>query len=111
MTTQNALEAYANATTEMDTLLDTYQYQDFDYVREFVGVFRSVFQESGIPLINGFFCIVPALCLNWMDAIILGKEMMHKKNITRDGYYTDDGFAVGLTFCLVVLEQIKHYER
>ena len=45
-----------------------------------------------------------------MGASIQGKEMMHKKNISRNGYFTDDGFAVGLAFCLSVLEQNKQYE-
>ena len=84
---------------------------DSDYIRAFVDIFKAVFQESNAPPKNGFFCLVPALCLNWIDASIQGKEMMHKKNITRDGYYTDDGFAVGLIFCLTILDQIEQYER
>lgn len=85
--------------------------QDYDYIRSFVDTLKGVFQESNASPQNGFFCLVPALCLNWIDASIQGKEMMHKKNITRDGYYTDDGFAIGLIFCLTILDQIKHYER
>ena len=46
-----------------------------------------------------------------MEASIQGKETMHKKNTTRDGYYIDDGFAVGLAFALSVLNQTKAYER
>ena len=86
---------------------------DPDFVRAFVGVFRGVIQksESENAFMGNFFCIVPALCLCWMEASIQGKEMMHKKNITRDGYYTDDGFAVGLAFALSVLGQTKTYER
>mmetsp|Transcript_21613 Transcript_21613/g.52202 ORF Transcript_21613/g.52202 Transcript_21613/m.52202 type:complete len:1326 (+) Transcript_21613:117-4094(+) len=85
---------------------------DPDFVRAFVGVFRGVIQksESENAFMGNFFCIVPALCLCWMEASIQGKEMMHKKNITRDGYYTDDGFAVGLAFALSVLGQTKTYE-
>jgi hypothetical protein len=46
-----------------------------------------------------------------MEISCQGKEMMHKKNITRDGYFTDDGFAVGLAFVLSVFGQTKSYER
>jgi WASH complex subunit 7 len=46
-----------------------------------------------------------------MDASLQGKEMMHKKNITRGGYYTDDGFAIGLAFILSVTDQQKMYDR
>ena len=35
---------------------------------------------------------------------------MHKKDVSRDGYYTDDGFAVGLAFSLSVLNQTKTFE-
>lgn len=84
---------------------------DPDYVRAFVNVFKGVVSKSDNSFMNGFFCMVPALCLCWMESSLQGKEMMHKKNITRDGYYVDDGFAVGLSFCLSVLGQVKQYER
>ena len=95
----------------VDTL-ESHKNEDSDYTRWFVSVFKGLFRESDVPPPkNGFFCLVPALCLSSMDASIQSKEMMHKKNITRDCFYTDDGFAIGLTFCLVVMEQIKQYER
>lgn len=82
-----------------------HEQQNPDYIREFVDAFKGLLQA------DGFFSLVPVFCLNWMDASIQGKEIMHKKSITNDGYYTDDGFAVGLTFCLVALDQVKQYER
>lgn len=96
-----------------DAISDIMTKPDPDFVRAFVDVFRGVIHksESENPFMGSFFCIVPALCLCWMEASIQGKEMMHKKNITRDGYYTDDGFAVGLAFVLSVSGQIKSYER
>lgn len=87
------------------------QISDSDHIRALVDEFKNVSKESSVSSTNCFFCFVPALCLNWLDASSQGKEVMLKKNITRDGYFTDDGFAVGLTFCLVVTEQIKQYER
>ena len=88
-----------------------HQTDDLDHIRSFVSEFRSVLQESNVPSSNGFFCSVPGLCLNWLDASSQGKESMLKKNITRDGYFCNDGFALGLMFCLVVLDQVKQYER
>lgn len=84
---------------------------DPDFVRAYVNVFKGVIIKSDNSFMSGFFCMVPALCLCWMEASLQGKEMMHKKNITGDGYYTDDGFAVGLAFSLCVLGQVKQYER
>ncbi len=84
---------------------------DPDFIRAFVNVFKGVVSKSDNSFMSGFFCMVPALCLCWMEASLQGKEWMHKKNISRDGYYTDDGFAVGLSFCLSVLGQVRQYER
>eukprot|EP00804_Cyclotella_cryptica_P021844 CCRYP_000825-RB/>CCRYP_000825-RB protein AED:0.05 eAED:0.05 QI:342/1/1/1/1/1/9/177/1131 len=104
-------ELESRARVETDKLiLDTLQQNDSDFVRAFVDVFKGVSPNSNNPSMSFFFCLVPCLCLCWMEASLQGKEMMHKKNITRDGYFTDDGFAVGLTFCLVVLDQIKQCE-
>ena len=94
-----------------DVMSSILQKSDPDFVRALVSGLQGVTNksESGIP--NNFFCIVPALCLYWMDISCQGKEMMHKKNITRDGYFTDDGFAVGMAFVLSVFGQTKSYER
>jgi WASH complex subunit 7 len=96
-----------------DAVSDILQKSDPDFVRAFVNVFQGVIKksESGSSVMCSFFCIVPAICLCWMENSHMGKEMMHKKNITRDGYYTDDGFAVGLAFALSVFGQTKSYNR
>eukprot|EP00584_Thalassiosira_punctigera_P026636 CAMPEP_0172578504 /NCGR_PEP_ID=MMETSP1067-20121228/138769_1 /TAXON_ID=265564 ORGANISM="Thalassiosira punctigera, Strain Tpunct2005C2" /NCGR_SAMPLE_ID=MMETSP1067 /ASSEMBLY_ACC=CAM_ASM_000444 /LENGTH=1253 /DNA_ID=CAMNT_0013371201 /DNA_START=412 /DNA_END=4173 /DNA_ORIENTATION=- len=104
-------QSKANAKSGVDDAISTIlTKQDTDFVRAFVNVFRGVIQKSDNSFMESFFCFVPALCLCWMEASIQGKEIMHKKNITRDGYYTDDGFAVGLAFTLSVLGQTKTYE-
>ena len=86
---------------------------DPDLVRAFVNVFRGVVKksESEHLFMGCFYCIIPALCLNFVETSIQGKEMMRKQNITRDGYYVDDGLAVGLAFALSVFEQSKLYGR
>lgn len=100
------IEHRAQVKTGTQNIVSMVHYQQNpDYIRGLVDKFKGTLQA------DGFFSLVPALCLNWMDASIQGKEMMHKKSILGDGYYTDDGFAVGLTFCLVVLDQMKQYER
>ncbi|EED91652.1 hypothetical protein THAPSDRAFT_262956, partial [Thalassiosira pseudonana CCMP1335] len=108
----NAEERYDKSSAQLgldETISSIIQTQDTDFIRAFVNVFKGVLQHQE-DLLGSFFCMVPALCLCWMDASIQGKEMMHKKNISRNGYFTDDGFAVGLAFCLSVLEQNKQYE-
>jgi WASH complex subunit 7 len=89
------------------------QKSDPNFVRVFINVFQDGITQSESRgfVFASFFCIIPAICLCWMEASSQGKEMMNKKNITRDGYYTDDGFAVGLAFILTVFDQTKSYER
>lgn len=84
---------------------------DPDIVQGFTKIFEEALQEHEGSFISGFHCMLPALCLCWMDASLQGKEMMHKKNIARGGYYTDDGFACGLAFILSVADQRKMYDR
>jgi WASH complex subunit 7 len=96
-----------------DAIWNILQKSDPDFVRAFIKVFQDGIKESESKrfLFGSFFCIIPAICLCWMEASIQGKEIIHKKNITRDGYYSDDGFAVGLGFILAVFDQTKPYER
>ncbi len=96
-----------------DAISGILQKSDPDFVRAIVDVFRGVIKKSepGNSAMGSFFCIIPAISLCWMESSSQGKEMMHKKNIIRDGYYTDDGFAVGLAFVLSVFGQTKSYDR
>ena len=103
-----------NPETDVDDVIASIlQTPDSDVVRAFVNVFRGVIQQSqsDIACLGTFYCIIPALCLCSMEASIQGKEMLHKSNITRDGFFTDDGFALGMAFVLSVLDQSKSYER
>lgn len=84
---------------------------DPDIVQGFSSIFKAALLDHEDSFMSGFHCMLPALCLSWMDASLQGKEMMHKKNITRGGYYTDDGFAIGLAFILSVTDQQKMYDR
>merc|ERR1712060_768097 len=58
---------------------------------------------------DAFFCMIPALTLCFVEASLKGKEIMHKMNLTRDGYFSDDGFSVGLSFVLSTLGQLDQY--
>lgn len=82
-----------------------------DIVDGFASIVKDALLEHDGAFVSGFHCMLPALCLNWMDASLQGKEMMHKKNIARGGYYTDDGFSIGLAFILSSTDQQKMYER
>jgi len=57
-----------------------------------------------------FAIIVPALCLNWLETIMRGKEMMHKQNLTSDVYFADDGFALGIAFVISACGQDSSFD-
>lgn len=51
---------------------------------------------------------VPALCISWIDASLLAKDSMYKttRGVTKEMYFTDDGFPVGIAYCLAILKQV-----
>lgn len=65
-----------------------------------------------------FYMIVPALCISWVDASLQAKDNLYKiSNLNRGGnvaaremYFTDDGFAMGLAYCLAILKQTRKWE-
>jgi hypothetical protein len=64
-----------------------------------------------IPVLTFFFsprCAVPALCISWIDASLLAKDGMYKttRGVTKEMYFTDDGFPVGIAYCLAILKQV-----
>ena len=59
---------------------------------------------------KNFAIIIPALCLNWLEAVLRGKEMMQKQNLTNDVHFVDDGFALGIAFILFVCGQDTSFD-
>ena len=51
---------------------------------------------------------MPALCISWIDASLLAKDSMYKttRGVTKEMYFTDDGFPVGIAYCLAILKQV-----
>jgi WASH complex subunit 7 len=52
---------------------------------------------------------VPALCISWIDASLQAKDSMYKttRGVTKEMYFTDDGFPVGIAYCLAILKQVR----
>ena len=53
--------------------------------------------------------IIPALSINHVENMSISKEKLLKKN-EQGATFTDDGFAVGVAYCLRLLDQINDFE-
>jgi len=55
---------------------------------------------------------VPSLCISWLDASLQAKEAVYKvvRGPTKEMYFTDDGFAMGVAYCLAILKQTRKNE-
>ena len=55
-------------------------------------------------ILHDLYILYPCLSLLWLEESTSGKEMLRKKIKTSEGYYTDDGFALGCAYLFEVLD-------
>ena len=72
--------------------------------------FQRDMNPANYSHMQNFAMSVPALSLNWLESLQRGKEMMHKKNLTSDVYFVDDGFALGITFVLSACDLYQSFD-
>lgn len=81
-----------------------------DYFRLLVDVFRPFFRDPRHSHLRHFHLIVPPLTVNFAEHIVTCKEKLSKKNKQEASTFTDDGLAMGLAYCLSVLDQWKDFD-
>ena len=83
-----------------------------DFFKILVAVFQDTLNSETHDHLKYFYAIVPALCISWVDASLQAKDAMAKivrGASTREMYFTDDGFAMGIAYCLAILKQSGKY--
>ena len=76
-----------------------------EYFNILVQVFSAQLSDEKQTHLGNFFMILPALTVNYIEHITTAKEKIFKKNL--DGAaFTDDGFSMGLAYCLTLLGEL-----
>ena len=87
-----------------------------DFLKVLVAAFRSALSGPKNAHLKNFYMIVPSLVLNFAEKLRLAKTEIlkmrgsHLKKNNRNAYFTDDGFAIGLSYILAILEQNDEFD-
>jgi len=78
-----------------------------NYLKALVSVFQQVLMNGDHSHLESFYMIIPALCLSWVGASQQAKSNMYK---SKEGYYSDDGFAMGIAYIMAILKQSDKFD-
>ena len=99
------------ADTHLESLVESFGGHN-PYYSLLVKVFAGQLSGSsgGNSHLELFYLLVPPLAVNYVEAIMAAKERLSRNNVEAGSggggaIFTEDGFALGLAFCLVVLGQ------
>mgnify|MGYP002075130250 CR=1 FL=1 len=56
-----------------------------------------------------FYLLVPALTVNYIENMLIGKEQINKK-LSMKAFINDDGLLLGVAYFLALLRQQDHYQ-
>jgi WASH complex subunit 7 len=76
-------------------------------VRVFAGQLSSGGPAGHLAL---FYLMLPPLAVNYVEYLMAAKERLARNNIEGGAVFSEDGFALGLAFCLEVLGQWRQLD-
>ncbi|XP_075262922.1 WASH complex subunit 4-like isoform X1 [Convolutriloba macropyga] len=101
-------EAAKNFDTCLENLSKNFA-EGTDYFGLFVNVFAVEFSKAKNVHVKNFYVMVPALMINFVEHMKAAREQLMKKSKT-GALFTDDGFAMGVSFVLAFLNQNPDFD-
>jgi WASH complex subunit 7 len=100
---KETVEAARNLDSIVENLSSKFS-QGTDYFAVLVEIFTQEMKSDALKHLRNFYVIVPALIINWIEHIVGLKDKM-KGTKKKEMGFCDDGFALGLSYLLKVLDQ------
>eukprot|EP01119_Soliformovum_irregulare_P013331 TRINITY_DN3530_c0_g1_i1.p1 TRINITY_DN3530_c0_g1~~TRINITY_DN3530_c0_g1_i1.p1 ORF type:complete len:1148 (+),score=441.88 TRINITY_DN3530_c0_g1_i1:162-3605(+) len=101
-------QASKNLDGSIDSLAKSFA-EGTEYFRLLISVFAEEMRNPELQHLKNFHIIVPPLMINFVEHILLGKDKLTKRKV-EGGFFTDDGFAIGVAYILKLLGQDKQWD-
>eukprot|EP00033_Pygsuia_biforma_P003806 GCRY01004171.1.p1 GENE.GCRY01004171.1~~GCRY01004171.1.p1 ORF type:complete len:1139 (-),score=210.05 GCRY01004171.1:215-3631(-) len=101
------VDAAKNADTVLENLATTFS-DGSEYFKLLVDAFKDELRSAANLHLRNFPIIVPPLTVNFVEHMLINKDMLAKKG--RVGLFTDDGFVLGVAFVLKLLDQYTLFD-
>jgi WASH complex subunit 7 len=80
-----------------------------DFLRILVKNFEGAFDGADCAHLKLFHLILPSLTLNFIEHVMRGKDKIFKRN-NKEAFISDDGFALGSSYLLKILDQNEAFK-
>jgi len=84
--------------------------RDQDFFRLLVDVFEGVLTTDDQKHLKVFYTIIPPLTINFVEHMLVGRDILATKKNAANAFISDDGFAIGLAYILRLLHQNQKFE-